>query len=154
MTPSSIARALPIAAEATVELTTASIRIGRTSEARLISLLGQPVTAVTGRIDLEHLTDDQRHDLRRARRIGGIVTRVARTLPWKPTCLRQSLATRAMLTRRGIDATIHLGIADVATMDAHAWVTVDGWTVVGRLPRTFTAVASFPPRSPGVGHPA
>ncbi|MFZ8999407.1 MAG: hypothetical protein ACO3D0_13695, partial [Ilumatobacteraceae bacterium] len=60
MTPSSIARALPIAAEATVELTTASIRIGRTSEARLISLLGQPVTAVTGRIDLEHLTDDQR----------------------------------------------------------------------------------------------
>ncbi|MFZ9043033.1 MAG: lasso peptide biosynthesis B2 protein [Ilumatobacteraceae bacterium] len=149
-----VLRALPVAAEATVELTVASIRIGRTSETRLIGLLGEPVTADTTRVEVDQLTDDQRTAIRSARRIGRIVTRVARTLPWKPTCLRQSLATRTMLTRRGVDGTIHLGIADVATMDAHAWVTVDGWTVVGRLPRTFTAVASFPPRSPGVGHPA
>lgn len=146
MSITTVVRALPVAAEATVHLTVASIRIRRTSEARLVSLLGDPTTADTSRIAVDELSEPQRRDITRARRIGRIVTRVARVLPWTPTCLRQSLATRAMLERRNIDGTIHLGIADVATMDAHAWVTVHGWTVVGRLPRTFTPVASFPPR--------
>jgi hypothetical protein len=82
-------------------------------------------------------------ELLRARRIGKMVTRVARILPWHPSCLRQALATRTLLKRRNIACTLHVGIADVATMDAHAWVTVDGIQIVGRTARQFTPVAEF-----------
>jgi len=35
-------------------------------------------------------------------------------------------------------------VADAASMDAHAWVTVDGFTIVGHQARAFAPVASFP----------
>lgn len=140
-----IVRTLPLAVEAAVGLTVASIRIGRTSQGRLVALLGEPRAAEPAPEPAAPITDDQRSTVRRALRIGRIVTRVAGLLPWHPTCLRQSMATRTMLTRRGVEATLHLGVADVATMDAHAWVTVEGRTVVGRQARRFTPVASFGP---------
>ena len=72
-----------------------------------------------------------------------MVTRVAALLPWHPTCLRQALAVRWMLRRRAAPSTVHLGIADVASMDAHAWVTVHDVIVVGRRARPFIGVAAF-----------
>lgn len=140
-----IVRTLPLVVEAAVGLVVASIRIGRTSQGRLVALLGEPRPAEPVPEPATPITDEQRSTVRRALRIGRIVTRVAGLLPWHPTCLRQSMAARTLLARRGIDATLHLGVADVATMDAHAWVTVEGRTVVGRQARRFTPVASFAP---------
>jgi hypothetical protein len=134
-----------LAVEAAVALTVASVRIGRTSQPRLVQLLGDPLPADTTRVEVGSLDEGQRAEIGRARRIGRVVTRVARVLPWRPTCLRQSLATQRMLARRRVIGTMHLGVADVASMDAHAWVTVHGWTVVGQQARRFTPVASFLP---------
>jgi hypothetical protein len=66
-----------------------------------------------------------------ARRIGRAVTRVARLLPHEPTCLRQAIATRWMLRRRGIDSEAHLGIVRTEPFEAHAWVTVGDVVVQG-----------------------
>ena len=50
------------------------------------------------------------------------------------TCLVQALAAEAMLRRRGIASTLHIGVrppaADTA-LDAHAWLEAAGAVVVG-----------------------
>jgi hypothetical protein len=66
-----------------------------------------------------------------ARRIGRVVSRVARVLPHEPTCLRQAIATRWMLRRRGIGCEAHLGIVSTDPFEAHAWVTVGDVIVQG-----------------------
>jgi hypothetical protein len=70
-------------------------------------------------------------ELRAALRIGYAVARQAQRLPWKPTCLRQALALRRMLDRRGVPSRLHLGVRSVAEREAHAWVTVGGHPVLG-----------------------
>ena len=150
-----------LAVEAAVALTAASLWIVVTPRRRLITRLGEPMAA-QHRPSTEELTavattaDEVTLGLvRRGRRVGRMVTRVAGLLPWHPTCLRQAMAVRWMLRRRRVPSVLHLGIADVASMDAHAWVTVQGFTVVGRQARPFIPVAAFgdclltsnPPRS-------
>src|SRR5687767_10699228 len=82
--------------------------------------------------------------LREAQRVGGTVTRVARLLPWRPTCLRQALAVQRMLRRRDISCRLRLGVTHPSIGTAHAWVTVADQPVVGRsgLERV-TPLASF-----------
>ncbi len=68
------------------------------------------------------------------RAIGNAVTRVARHLPWRPLCLPQALAARAMLRRRGIPSTFYLGMRleeGTRNMRAHAWVTAGTIDVIG-----------------------
>lgn len=78
-----------------------------------------------------------------AQRVGRVVGQVARVLPWRPTCLRQALAVRWMLRRRGIASQCHLGVVGVAPFAAHAWVTVGGAVVVGGPVGHATRVATF-----------
>lgn len=126
-------------------LIAASVRIASARPGRLVEALGAAGAArATGEpTPIDRLTAAERERIQLARRVGRIVERGAGVLPWHPTCLRQSLATHWMLRRRRIASVIHLGIADVASMDAHAWVTVDERVVNGRRQRQFTAVASF-----------
>jgi hypothetical protein len=79
----------------------------------------------------------------RARLVGRAVERVARVLPWRPSCLPQAVATRAMLRRRGIPCEGHVGIVSRAPLGAHAWVTVHGRVVQGGPVRDATEVAAF-----------
>lgn len=79
----------------------------------------------------------------KAWRIGHMVSRVAGILPWQPVCLPQALATRAMLRRRGFAARSHLGVTGTAPFAAHAWVSVDGFVVVGGPVGHATEVAAF-----------
>ena len=138
-----------LAFEAGVALVVASVVIAVTPRQRLIGWLGEPraarptpephdVAAMVAAADPDTLAQ-----IRAGRRVGTMVTRVAAILPWHPTCMRQALAVRWMLRRRTTPNVVHLGIADVASMDAHAWVTVHDMTVVGRRARPFTAVAAF-----------
>lgn len=79
-----------------------------------------------------------------ARRVGNMVERAARRLPWHPTCLRKALAVKRMLRRRGIPCRLHLGVQSASVGVAHAWVTVDGQPVVGRRGRErFVPLAAF-----------
>lgn len=61
-------------------------------------------------------------------------------LPVEAVCLPQAMAARAMLRRRGIAATVHLGIwrdhavavkADADTPPAHAWLDASGQRITG-----------------------
>ena len=52
------------------------------------------------------------------------ISRAANVLPWKSLCLSRSIAQFIMLRRRGIPATLFLGVrfSGHSSLDAHAWV--------------------------------
>jgi len=80
--------------------------------------------------------------------VSGAVQRAARHLPFKLLCLPQALAAKAMLHRRGIASTLHLGMAvadgNRRRLQAHAWLTVGDVGVVGMgASRGFTRLAGF-----------
>lgn len=127
-------RRWPLALEAVVFLTAASVAKGTLSGARITRLLGHAGPAEPrerGPLGSE------------AALVGRAVSRVARHLPWHPTCLPQALATRAMLRRRGIDCVSHLGVLQTRPVKAHAWVTVNGAVVQGGPVRGVAEVARF-----------
>ena len=123
--------------EAALQLTRASLDLRLRPNRRAVALLGvhvqhqpdAPVSALT---------------LREAQQVGGTVTRVARALPWRPTCLRQALAVQRMLHRRNIPCRLRLGVTHPSIGTAHAWVTVGDHPVVGRSGiERVTPLASF-----------
>ena len=71
-----------------------------------------------------------------AQRVGWAVTAAARHLPFRTTCLIESLAAHAMLHRRGIVSELRLGVRrpdGPASLAAHAWVEHDGAVVLGEI---------------------
>jgi Transglutaminase-like superfamily len=111
---------LGIEAGGALLLASVALRLrGRRNGARLLGTAAAPSAAPPASDNAE------------ARRIGRAVSRVARVLPHEPTCLRQAIATRWMLRRRGIDCEAHLGIVSTEPFEAHAWVTVGGVVVQG-----------------------
>jgi hypothetical protein len=58
--------------------------------------------------------------------IGWSIEAAAARTPWESACLAQALTGMLMLSRRGIHATLYLGVArddiDPAAMTAHAWL--------------------------------
>lgn len=63
---------------------------------------------------------------------------------WGNTCLRQALAVQWWLLRRGLPAQLRLGARhDGDTLDAHAWVELDGQALAQHreLPPAFIAPA-------------
>jgi hypothetical protein len=67
--------------------------------------------------------------------IGWAVKAASARTPWESACLAQALTAMAMLSRRGIDATLYLGVAKggslPASMDAHAWLDCGGSIIAG-----------------------
>lgn len=112
-----------LAGEAAAALTTSSVAVRVLTTARITRLLGGVADAAPPEIDHARVEE--------AKRVGRVVRRVAGLLPWHPVCLPQALAARAMLRRRGIRPELHLGIAGVSPLAAHAWVSVDGAVVLG-----------------------
>jgi len=68
---------------------------------------------------------------RTARAVGWAVHTAAR--PLGATCLRQAMAARAMLKRRGVGSLLHFGVCrdDHDRLQAHAWLDVGGVPVTG-----------------------
>ncbi|MBI5302702.1 MAG: lasso peptide biosynthesis B2 protein [Chloroflexi bacterium] len=80
--------------------------------------------------------------------IGWAVHAVAARVPWLSTCLVESLAAVILLQRRGIPATLYLGVAKDTTapekMVAHAWLRCGDGIVAGAHGRErFTVVSTF-----------
>ena len=68
------------------------------------------------------------------RLVGRIVRAVARRLPVEVVCLPRAVAAHWMLRRRGISSQVVFGVRRAApgrAPDYHAWLTVDGDTVMG-----------------------
>ena len=80
--------------------------------------------------------------------IGWAVQAAAARAPWESACLAQSLTGMAMLGRRGINATLYLGVAKddsgAEAMVAHAWLCCGELilTGAGGVER-FSAISSF-----------
>jgi hypothetical protein len=59
-------------------------------------------------------------------RLGSIVGRVLRPLPFDSRCLMRALVLTALLARRGVFATVVVGVRTEPKFEAHAWVESDG----------------------------
>ena len=66
-------------------------------------------------------------------RVGWAVTAAAHRLPFRSTCLLESLAADAMLRRRGYASEIRFGVKPPSggELAAHAWVEHEGAVVFG-----------------------
>lgn len=92
-------------------------------------------------------------DLEMARLIGQAVRSAAGNTPWQSVCLPQAVAGQWMLKRRGISATLYLGVTKAENkpeqLAAHAWLRCGDQILTGREGhRQFTVVSTFA-ASPG-----
>lgn len=79
-----------------------------------------------------------------ARRVGWSVRATGRYLPLRLVCLPQAVAAQRMLARRGIPATLYLGVAlgKRHPMTAHAWLRAGRVVVTGNRERAGHAVVA------------
>jgi hypothetical protein len=77
--------------------------------------------------------------------IGRAIGRAARHVPFRAVCLQQAFAALLMLRRRGLAATVHLGlIREDSELKAHAWSRCGEVAVTGiAAARGFTPIAAF-----------
>lgn len=82
-----------------------------------------------------------------AREVARAIARGARYVPFRAVCLQQAFAALLMLRRRGLVATVHLGLAREAgaeTLKAHAWTFCGAVPVAGvETAVGFVPVAAF-----------
>ncbi len=74
------------------------------------------------------------------------VRRCSRYVP-SASCLTQALAAKTVLKRYGQSSTLRIGVAPIdSTIEAHAWVEIEGKIVLGRLPQQarFSVMSSRP----------
>jgi hypothetical protein len=74
------------------------------------------------------------------------VRRCSRFVPFA-SCLTQALAAKTVLKSYGQPSTLRIGVAaSDSTIEAHAWVEIDGRIVLGRLPQQarFSVMSSRP----------
>ena len=68
-----------------------------------------------------------------AQRLGDVVRRVLEPLPFDSRCLMRSLVLTAMLARRGIFASVVVGVKTEPAFEAHAWVESGGVALLPSL---------------------
>ena len=83
--------------------------------------------------------------LRVPRKVGWIVRKVARRLPFRARCLPQAMAVQWMLRRRAIRSRLvfgaRRGTAPKTTLEFHAWLIAGGECVIGgQEVETFTVL--------------
>ena len=79
--------------------------------------------------------------------IGRAIGRAARHVPFRAVCLQQAFAALLMLRRRGLAATVHLGLMrqdGPAGLQSHAWSLSGTTPITGAVAaRGFTPIAAF-----------
>jgi hypothetical protein len=79
--------------------------------------------------------------------IGLAIGRAARHVPFRAVCLQQAFAAFLMLRRRGLAATVHLGLMrqdGSAGLQSHAWSLSGTTPITGVVAaRGFTPIAAF-----------
>lgn len=87
-------------------------------------------------------------ELQHAIHVGQAVRSAANNTPWESVCLPQAVVGQWMLKRRGIAATLYLGVAKAGQqpeqLSAHAWLRCGDVIITGAAGhRQFTVVATF-----------
>lgn len=88
------------------------------------------------------------------RAVGRMVRRVARRLPFEARCLPRAMAAQWMLRRRGVSGRLWIGVrrpAPERPLDYHAWLTVDGESVIGGRPTRSWVPLPWPAPPPREG---
>jgi len=80
--------------------------------------------------------------------VGWAIQAAAARTHWESACLAQALAGMSMLSRRGVSATIYLGVGkgenDAETISAHAWLCSGDTILTGGCGvERFSAISSF-----------
>ena len=130
-----------LALEAAVWLTMARLLVGHVPMRRW----GRHLETVHGGID-----DSGRGPLGHA--VGRMVRRVARRLPFEASCLPKAMAAHWMLRRRGVSSRLWIGARSAAKggpLKYHAWLTVDGKSVIGGRPDGTFVPLPWPARPTG-----
>jgi hypothetical protein len=87
-----------------------------------------------------------RQEAQEAQDIGRAIARAARNVPFRAVCLQQAFTALLMLRRRGLAATVHLGLAREGArhLTAHAWSRSGNMPVTGEAHADgFVQVAAF-----------
>jgi transglutaminase superfamily protein len=71
------------------------------------------------------------------KQLGGAVSKTLSVIPMRSKCLMQSLTLTAMLTRRGIDSSLVIGVNSGEKFGAHAWVEYHGRPLLPVFRRRF-----------------
>ncbi|MGC5796089.1 lasso peptide biosynthesis B2 protein [Sphingomonas sp. NFX23] len=119
--------------EAAASLLAARLRLRLRSFGRITAELGRfvPPAPAPAPVGAPVPVDPVRR--RRISQIRWAIAVAAPLMPFRAVCLQRSLAGRAMLARRGIDAILHFGgtVRAGAPDSEHAWLTADGIGVAG-----------------------
>ena len=70
------------------------------------------------------------------RQIIWAVEKSAQLMPGGAKCLAKALTTQVLMGRRGLDCEFKIGVAKSTegTLEAHAWIEVEGQVIMGALP--------------------
>jgi len=127
---------------------------GRTVEAAVLLLVVRLLLGLVPfrwalrllRVSPGHASDGRRSTAEAAQ-VGRAIARAARWVPFRAVCLQQAFAAMLMLRRRGLAATVHLGVAREppgTDLTAHAWSRCGDIPVTGEATAAdFTAVVAF-----------
>jgi hypothetical protein len=97
-----------------------------------------------GRSQTESPETQSAESVATARRVAWAIAVAARQFPWFMNCFPRAIAAKLMLRRRGVAATLYLGVRREARLKAHAWVRVGAFIVTGRQEKArFKVVSSF-----------
>lgn len=74
--------------------------------------------------------------------VGYVIPRVAARVPWRADCLVQAMAAQRWLEKKGIAATIAIGVdrSQSAGFEAHAWLSYGDTVVTGGETSRFTVM--------------
>lgn len=80
-------------------------------------------------------------------KIGWAIQAVSARVPWESACLVQALTGMAMLGRRGINASLYLGVAkdgnEVGAISAHAWLCCGNVVLTGGDCNRYVVISVF-----------
>lgn len=111
------------------EIVSIYIRVRRLVDARPID----EVVATLRPVPVSSGSEDDHAELVFAARLGRVVEQTLAPLPGDTRCLSRSLVLLAMLARRGLSATLVLGVRAEPTFGAHAWVERGGHALLAPI---------------------
>lgn len=76
-------------------------------------------------------------------RLGRVIDKTLRHLPFDSRCLMRSLVLTSLLARRGIDSTLVIAVAPEPEFHAHAWVESDGAPLLEPAGPTFARMTEI-----------
>lgn len=104
------------------------------------------VVKVLGKQSEQTPFEDNPAQLDPIRRVGSMVRRLGRHVPWTSKCLDQAIAAKIMLARRRISTTVYFGVENdkQGQLAAHAWLRAGTKYVTGGdIRRRFAVINMF-----------